>query len=399
MDRPAVVIGAGIVGLATARAIRQARPSLPVIVVEKETAIACHQTGRNSGVIHAGVYYRPGSDKARLCTAGRISMVEYCREHGIPFEVCGKVVVAVSTDEIPRLEALRERCRANGVAVEMLGPAGLRDIEPHAAGLAALYVADTGIVSYSAVSDELAAELQANGVEIRTGVTVLGRRTSSDLTIDTDQGPLSAEVAVNCGGLQADRLARSMGAPGLDSMRIIPFRGEYYELVPQRSDLVRALIYPVPDPRFPFLGVHLTKGIEGHVHAGPNAVLALAREGYSWRAVSGRDLADTIRYQGFRRLARTHWRYGLHETVRSLSIRSFTRALQRLVPDVHRSDLRRAPAGVRAQAVRADGSLVDDFWFHRDGAVLHVLNAPSPAATASLEIGRIVAAELLGAPA
>ena len=396
MDHQAVVIGAGIVGLATARALRQAQPSLPVLVLDKEDGIARHQTGRNSGVIHAGVYYKPGSEKARLCAAGRVSMVEYCRERGIRHEVCGKLVVAVTPDEIGRMEDLHQRCLANGVPVERLGPAGMRDVEPHVAGVAALHVPVTGIVDYGEVSAALAEDLRADGVEIRTGVAVRGGRArAGGVEIDTDHGLLTATIAVNCGGLHADRIARAMGATDVDGIRIVPFRGEYYELDEAATPLVRALIYPVPDPRFPFLGVHLTKGIGGHIHAGPNAVLGLAREGYSWRAVDRHDLAETLRFSGFQRLARRYWRYGLHETVRSLSTRSFTRALQRLVPEVRQQDLRRAPAGVRAQAVFADGTLADDFVFRQDGPMLHVLNAPSPAATASLEIGRVIAERLV----
>ena len=396
MEHQAVVIGAGIVGLATARALRRAQPSLPVVVLDKENGIARHQTGRNSGVIHAGVYYKPGSEKARLCAAGRVSMVEYCRERGIRHEICGKLVVAVTPDEIGRMEDLHQRCLANGVPVERVGPAGMRDVEPHVAGVAALHVPVTGIVDYREVSVALAEDLRADGVEIRTGVAVRGGcARAGGVEVDTDQGLLTATIAVNCGGLHADRIARAMGATDVDGIRIVPFRGEYYELDDAASPLVRALIYPVPDPRFPFLGVHLTQGIDGHIHAGPNAVLGLAREGYSWRAVDRHDLAETLRFSGFRHLARRYWRYGLHETVRSLSIRSFTRALQRLVPEVRREDLRRAPAGVRAQAVFADGSLADDFVFRQDGPMLHVLNAPSPAATASLEIGRIIAERLV----
>jgi L-2-hydroxyglutarate oxidase len=394
--RPAVVIGAGIVGLATAQALRQAQPTRPVLILDKEDGIARHQTGRNSGVIHAGVYYKPGSHKAQLCTAGRLAMVEYCRRRGIPHRVCGKLVVAVTSEELGRLETLYERCVANGVPVERVGPAGMRDIEPNVAGVAALHVPVTGIVDYAAVSRALLEDLAVDGAEIRMATQVLGgRRRAGEIVLDTTRGEVTAAMVVNCGGLHADRIARALGASDLDGIRIIPFRGEYFELTPERSDLVRALVYPVPDPRFPFLGVHLTKGIEGRIHAGPNAVLALAREGYTWRTVDRGDLAETLRYPGFRRLARAHWRSGAHEVVRSLSRRSFTRALQRLVPTVRMEDLRPAPAGVRAQAVRADGSLVDDFLFHRDGPILHVLNAPSPAATASLEIGRIIAAELL----
>jgi L-2-hydroxyglutarate oxidase LhgO len=396
VEQQAVVIGAGIVGLATARALRRAQPASSVVVLDKEDGIARHQTGRNSGVIHAGVYYKPGSEKARLCAAGRVSMVEYCRERGIPHEVCGKLVVAVTSDELARMEELRQRCLANSVPVERLGPAAMRDVEPHVAGVAALHVPVTGIVDYAAVSAALADELREDGVEIRTGVAVTGGRTGSGaVEIETDHGRLTATVAVNCGGLHADRVARAMGATDLDDIRIVPFRGEYYELAASAGHLVRALIYPVPDPRFPFLGVHLTKGVNGHVHAGPNAVLGLAREGYSWRAIDRLDLTETLRFPGFRHLARRYWRYGLHEMFRSLSTRSFTRALQRLVPEVQRADLRPSPAGVRAQAVFADGTLADDFVFRQDGRMLHVLNAPSPAATASLEIGRVIAERLL----
>jgi L-2-hydroxyglutarate oxidase len=391
-----VVVGAGIVGLATARAIQQREPHARVVVVEKEPAIATHQSGRNSGVLHAGVYYAPGSEKSRLCTAGRTSMVEFAREHGIAHEVCGKVVVAVDEDERPQLDDLEQRCRTNGVRATAIGPAALRELEPHVAGVGALHVLDTGIIDFVAVCQELARQVEDAGGEVRldTGV-VAGNERTEGLVLETSRGELVAERLVNCAGLHADRIARAVSGPdGSNGLRIIPFRGEYCELVPERSGLVNHLIYPVPDPQFPFLGVHLTRGVDGRVHIGPNAVLALAREGYSWRRVAFVDLRETFRSRGFRKLARRYWRYGLGEMSRSVSKRRFTRAIQRLVPEVRRVDLERAPAGVRAQAITADGELVDDFAFHRVGRALHVLNAPSPAATAALEIGRAIADRL-----
>lgn len=391
-----VVVGAGIVGLATARAIQEANPRASVMVLEKEDAIAAHQSGRNSGVIHAGVYYPPGSDKARLCAAGRASMVEYCRERGIAVEVCGKVVVAVDEPERPQLAELQRRCTLNSVRTTLIDGDGLRELEPHAAGVAALHVPDTGITDYGAVCRSLGSELEAAGGDLRLEAAVISGSDGADgLVLETTVGDVQAGRVVNCAGLHADRIATAIsGQGGANGLTIIPFRGEYSELVPGRAQLVRNLIYPVPDPQFPFLGVHLTRGVDGHVHIGPNAVLALAREGYSWRRVVLTDLGATVRSRGFRKLARRYWRYGLGEMSRSVSKRRFTRAIQRLVPDVRRDDLERAPAGVRAQALTADGALVDDFAFHQMGRALHVLNAPSPAATASLEIGRMIAARL-----
>jgi L-2-hydroxyglutarate oxidase len=391
-----VVVGAGIVGLATARAIQQAQPSATVAVLEKERAIATHQSGRNSGVIHAGVYYPPGSDKARLCAAGRASMIDYCRERGIAHEVCGKVVVAVDEHERRRLAELERRCAANGVAATHIDADQLHELEPHAAGVAALHVTGTGITDYREVCRSLGKEVEDAGATIRLETAVVAGAEGADgLVLETTQGEVAAARVVNCAGLHADRIAESISGPGgANGLRIIPFRGEYSELVPERSALVNNLIYPVPDDRFPFLGVHLTRGVDGRVHIGPNAVLALAREGYSWRRVVFADLRETLRSRGFRKLARHYWRYGLGEMSRSVSKRRFTKAIQRLVPEVRRSDLERASAGVRAQAITADGDLVDDFAFHQVGRALHVLNAPSPAATASLEIGRAIAARL-----
>jgi L-2-hydroxyglutarate oxidase len=394
-----VVIGAGVVGLATARAALIADPSLQVVVIDKEGSLAGHQTGRNSGVIHAGVYYKPGSAKARLCTAGRERMVAYCRERGVAHEVCGKLVVAVADDERARLHDLYERCRANGVDVELVGPGRMREIEPHVAGVEALHVKVTGIVDYPGVCRAIAADLRALGGEVLLGASVSGVVDRGGvLVVETTAGPFQAGRVVNCAGLHADRIARMFGGEeAARGMHIVPFRGEYYELAPARSHLVKALIYPVPDPQFPFLGVHLTRGVNGHIHAGPNAVLALAREGYSWRAIDLGDLAETVRFPGFRQLARQQWRYGLSEMARSFSRRLFADALGRLVPEVRVGDLEPAAAGVRAQAIHPDGRLADDFEFGRsnDGRVLHVLNAPSPAATAALAIGDEIATTLL----
>jgi len=393
-----VVIGAGIMGLATARALTVRDPSLRVVVVEKEGSIAGHQSGRNSGVIHAGVYYKPGSAKARLCFEGRERMVEFCRDRGIAHEVCGKVVVAVSDDERGRLADLHARCVANGVDVELIGPERLRELEPHVDGVEALHVRSTGIADFPGVCAAFAADVRAAGGELRLATTVVGAATrAGSLVVSTTGGDIEAQSVVNCAGLHADRIARLLGGDdAARGMSIVPFRGEYFELAPSRSHLVNALIYPVPDPQFPFLGVHLTRSVHGRIHAGPNAVLALSREGYSWRAVDVGDLASTIRFRGFRHLARAQWRYGLSEMVRSFSRARFAAALARLVPEVRREDLEPASSGVRAQAVDADGRLVDDFAFSRsnDGRALHVLNAPSPAATASLAIGDHIAAEL-----
>jgi L-2-hydroxyglutarate oxidase len=391
-----LVVGGGIIGLATARAVVRAHPDRSVAVVEKEARVGAHQSGRNSGVIHAGVYYAPGSDKARLCVAGRTSMVEFCRTHGIDHEVCGKVVVATDDDDRGRLIELQRRCDANGVRTEMIGPERLREIEPHVAGVAALHVLDTGVVDYAHVCTALAAEIEEAGVKIRLGCAVQsGSETASGLVVDTTDGPIEAQRVVTCAGLHADEVAQAVSGPdGAGDLRVIAFRGEYRELPRSRSHLVRTLVYPVPDPRFPFLGVHLTRGVDGTVHVGPNAVLALAREGYEWRTVDLHNLRETLAFSGFRRFARAHWRFGLDEMVRSLSKRRFTKAVRRLVPEITRADLEPAPAGVRAQAIGADGELVDDFAFRSVGRALHVLNAPSPAATASLEIGAAIVARL-----
>ena len=400
-----VVVGAGIVGLATARAVQLTDPRLTVVVIDKEATVAGHQSGHNSGVIHAGLYYVPGSQKAELCRSGRDELMAWCDRHEVPWRQCGKVVVATTDDELAQLDVLAQRAAANGIATTRLDPTGLAEIEPHAAGLAALHVPSTAIVDYRAVCATLADGIIDRGghIVLDTRVDSIDRPISPDeagrrVVVHTSAGTIHAGRLANCAGLATDRVARAAGdEPGA---AILPFRGEYQELIPARRHLVRTLIYPVPDPRFPFLGVHLTSMIDGSVHAGPNAVLALAREGYRWRDVNRRDLTAMATDASSWRLARRYWRTGLGEVGRSLSRERFVRALQRLVPELTLEDLVPAGSGVRAQAVRPDGTLLDDFAFAGMGSdprVIHVVNAPSPAATASLAIGRVVASRLLDA--
>jgi L-2-hydroxyglutarate oxidase len=378
-----VVIGGGIVGLATAHRLLLDRPDARVTVLEKEDRVAAHQTGHNSGVIHAGVYYAPGSLKARLCRAGSQSMVDFCAAHGIPAQVCGKLIVATDDAELPRLHSLHERAVANGLAARLLTADQAREYEPNIACVAAMHVPSTGIVDFAAVGRTLATLVEKAGGEVRLGTRVTAIRRG---LVVTTRGEVEADVLINCAGLYADRIARLAGVD--PPARIIPFRGEYYELRPERQGLVRGLIYPVPDPRFPFLGVHLTRMIDGSVHAGPNAVLATAREGYRWRRFSARDVAGILGWPGMWRMGRRHYRYGLTEVRRSLSRRRFAADLARLVPALTAADIVPAGAGVRAQAVRRDGGLVDDFLIVARPGQLHVLNAPSPAATSSLEIAK-----------
>ncbi|WP_421107381.1 L-2-hydroxyglutarate oxidase [Streptomyces sp. NEAU-S77] len=395
VDCDVLVIGGGIVGMSTAYAITRAAPGTRVTVLEKEAGPARHQTGRNSGVIHSGIYYRPGSLKARFAVRGAAEMVKFCAEYGIPHEVTGKLIVATERSELPRLHALVQRGRENGIPVRELGPAQIAEYEPWVRGLAAIHVGTTGVCDFGAVAAQLARLARDAGASVRygAGVTRIGRRPSAVAVRTADGTVLRARALVNCAGLQCDRVARLAGDdPG---MRIVPFRGEYFELTPSRTSLVNGLVYPVPDPAFPFLGVHLTRGIDGGVHIGPNAVPALAREGYAWRTIRPRELAGTLAYPGAWRIARRHWRYGAGELRRSLSKRAFTDAVRRLLPDVTPDDLIAAPAGVRAQAVLPDGTLVDDFLISQSPRVVHVLNAPSPAATASLPIGREVARRVL----
>ena len=386
-DCEVVVVGGGIVGLSTAYAISTAAPGVSVIVLEKETGLAAHQTGHNSGVIHSGLYYPPGSLKAKYAVEGSREMVDFCREHGLPHEVTGKLVVATDSAELPRLHALAQRGREHGLPIRELGAAGIAEFEPRVAGIAALHVGSTGICDYPAVAEAYA---KLSGAEVRTGSAVVGiARDRAGVTVSTTLAEVRAEVLVNCAGLQSDRIARLAGDE--PTVRIVPFRGEYFELAPRARELVRGLVYPVPDPAFPFLGVHLTRDLHGGVHAGPNAVPALAREGYDWRTVSGRDLAETLGWPGAWRLGAKHWRAEAVELRRSLSKRAFAREVRRLLPDCRDSDLLPATAGVRAQAVGRDGALVDDFVFGEGPRSVHVLNAPSPAATASPAIGREVA--------
>ncbi|MEU1134327.1 L-2-hydroxyglutarate oxidase [Streptomyces sp. NPDC005900] len=392
-DCDVLVIGGGIVGLATAYALTRTAPGTRVTVLEKEPGPARHQTGRNSGVIHSGIYYRPGSLKARYAVGGAAEMIKFCAEYGLPHEVTGKLIVATERAELPRLHALVQRGRENGIPVRELGPAQITAYEPEVRGLAAIHVGTTGICDYGAVARHLAA---ASGAEIRYGagghVLRVDRRPERGVAVRTADGAIvRGRVLVNCAGLHCDAIARLTGDdPG---MRIVPFRGEYFELA--RPELVRGLVYPVPDPAFPFLGVHLTRGIDGGVHVGPNAVPALAREGYDWSVVRPRELAGTLGWPGSWHIARRHWRYGAGELRRSASKSAFTDAVRRLLPAVGPDDLVPAPAGVRAQAVLRDGTLVDDFLIREGARTVHVLNAPSPAATASLPIGREVARRAL----
>jgi (S)-2-hydroxyglutarate dehydrogenase len=390
-----VVIGAGIVGLATARALQLARPELAVVVVDKESQSAAHQSGHNSGVVHAGIYYRPGSRKAQLCREGRAELLDWCDRHGVEWRGCGKVVVATEPAELAPLDRLEQQAIGNGVTVARLSSAQLVELEPHAFGLAALHVPETAVIDFGRVCEGL-----VEGIRTRGGATALNcevhgiDRRSGEIVVRTSRGDVRAGQVANCAGLHSDRVTRMAGDdPGV---RILAFRGEYHELTSSARRLVRALIYPVPDPRFPFLGVHFTRGLDGSVHAGPNAVLALSREGYRRRDVRRDDLVELATHASSWRLASRYWRDGAAEVAQSLSRRRLTRALQRLVPELGEDDLRPAGSGVRAQAVARDGRLLDDFAFAGDDRVVHVVNAPSPAATASLAIGRVVAARLLG---
>jgi L-2-hydroxyglutarate oxidase len=384
------VVGGGIVGLATAMALTRRR-GLSVVVVEAEDRVAAHQTGHNSGVIHSGLYYKPGSAKARNCAEGRELMYRFCQEHDIPHDRCGKLVVATKPTELPALAELERRGRANGLTgIRRLDAAGLKDYEPNVAGVAGLFVGETGIVDYKAVSAAYARIVQSAGGDLRLRWKLLTcKRDGGELVLGTSAGEVRARFLINCSGLQCDRVARLCGVnPGV---KIIPFRGEYYELAPKAQHLVRNLIYPVPDPNLPFLGVHFTRMIGGGIEAGPNAVLAFRREGYRFTDASLRDLWEMARFGGFWKMARRFWKTGAAEVYRSLSKRAFWHSLQALVPAVGFHDIVRAGAGVRAQAVAPDGKLVDDFRIVTAERMVHVLNAPSPAATASISIGRSIA--------
>jgi L-2-hydroxyglutarate oxidase LhgO len=394
-----IIVGGGIVGLAVALEITRRFPRVRLLLLEKEDRVGRHQSGHNSGVIHSGVYYKPGSLKAKLCVTGAAAMVGFCREHGIAHQVCGKVIVATNEAEFPRLEELRRRGEANGLTgLRSIGPDELRQIEPHASGLRALVVPSTGITNYAAVCDKYAEIIGGQGGTILTSHAVIGlKRSSDEIVVETNRGAFASTSLINCAGLFSDRISSMAGDD--PQVMIVPFRGEYYDLVPERASLVRALIYPVPDPRFPFLGVHFTRRVSGTVDAGPNAVLAFRREGYKRTDFNLRDLASSLAFPGFWRMGAKNWRSGLDEFHRSFSKAAFVRALQRLVPEVQEADLVLGGSGVRAQAVTREGTLVDDFQFVPSRRMLHVLNVPSPAATASLVIGRAIvdmAAEGLG---
>ena len=384
------VVGGGVVGLATAlRLLQHARVDLAVL--EAEDRVAAHQTGHNSGVIHSGIYYKPGSLKAKLCVEGREALYAFCTERGVRHERCGKVIVATTPDELPRLDAIERRGTENGLdGLRRLDPQALKEIEPYATGLAGLHVPQTGIVDYREVSEALAVAIRERGGAVETGAEVESvRREAGRFVLETPAGEVRCRFLVNCAGLRSDRVARLAGVePGL---RIVPFRGEYWSLAPERAHLVKHLIYPVPDPRYPFLGVHFTRRITGEIEAGPNAVLAFKREGYTRFSVSARDLWDTFSYPGAWRLFARHWRTGVDEWTRSLSKAALVRALQTLVPEVRAADVVAAGSGVRAQAVGRDGTMVDDFHLVEAENQVHVLNAPSPAATACLAIGRVIA--------
>ncbi len=386
-----VIIGAGIVGLAAAREILHRHPGQRLIILEKELEIAAHQTGHNSGVIHSGIYYAPGSLKAKACVAGSAQLMKYCDEHEIAYNLCGKVIVATEESEIPRLEALLERGNTNGVpGLKMIDADQLREVEPHVTGVRAILSPRTGIVDYRQVADSYANDVRQAGGEILTGHEVVSIvRGATRTLVCTNRGDFETQRVIACAGVYSDRVAAMTGAP-LEP-RIVPFRGDYYILRPERRDLVRGNIYPVPDPRFPFLGVHFTPRMNGDLWLGPNAVLAFSREGYSFGVLQLNDLGDMMRFGGFRNFARKHWRTGLDEMARDLSKTRFLASLQKYIPELTMEDLVPGPSGVRAQALSEDGNLVDDFIVDREQRVLHVRNAPSPAATSSLVIGAMIA--------
>lgn len=387
------IVGGGAVGLATALMLLRAQPGIRLLLLEKETELARHQTGRNSGVIHSGIYYKPGSLKARLAKDGNRSMVAFCARHGIAHEVCGKVIVATREAELPGLDLLYRRGLENGIPVKRLEPEAVREIEPHAQCIGAIQVSSTGIVDYRKVCLKLAELVRESGGDVKTGAPVSAiRRQGSSCFLETPAGVFETRFHINCGGLHSDRIARMSKA--LPQAKIVPFRGEYYSIIPQKNHLVRSLIYPVPNLAFPFLGVHFTRLIDGSVHAGPNAVLALKREGYRKSDWSCRDLFETLTFPGFWKMARQNLSEGCKEMYRSFNKAAFVRSLQQLVPEITANDLVACEAGVRAQALMPDGRLCDDFLFVEGRDSIHVCNAPSPAATASLEIGKAVASRV-----
>ena len=384
------IIGGGIVGLATGLELTRRLPGISLAIIEKEPTLARHQTGHNSGVMHSGIYYKPGSLKARLCVEGADALLRFCQENGVPYDICGKVIVAVTENEVPRLEELFRRGQGNGLkGLRMLNGEEIREIEPSAAGVRGIHVPGTGIVDYARVSEKYAEIIAARGGLIHLSNEVVGLRRYSESTIvETTQGPIEARLVINCTGLQSDRISRMAGAK-LD-LTIMPFRGEYYDVVPERQHYIKGLLYPVPDPRFPFLGVHFTKRIGGGVEAGPNAVLGLKREGYSKTSFLARDVYEYLTFPGFWIMAARHWKMSIGEYYRSWSKAAFVRALQRLVPELSSDDLMPGESGVRAQALGIDGKLIDDFHFVYTEGMVHVCNVPSPAATASLAIGKYI---------
>lgn len=395
MNNDVIIVGGGIIGLATAYRLMEARPGLKLALLEKEPKLAMHQTGRNSGVLHSGLYYKPESEKAKLSVNGLQQLIAFCSEHKIPFEQCGKIVVATSETEVPRLENLWQRGNANGLlGLRKLDRQEIREIEPHAAGVAAIHVPQEGIVDFPAVCEKL-----ANLVRKAGGQIIINARAeklaseNGEIIVETKAGLFRSRFAICCGGLQSDRIIKASGQK--PSAKIIPFRGEYYQIKKERQFLVRNLIYPVPDPQFPFLGVHFTRLIHGGIEAGPNAVLAFAREGYSWSAINPRDLAESLAYPGLWKFLARYPSLWSYEIFRSISRAEFTRSLQRLVPEIRSDDLERGGSAVRAQAMTPDGNLVEDFHFDEAPGILHVVNAPSPAATASLAIGQQIAQKAL----
>ena len=391
MQKDVIIVGGGIVGLATALKTLQQNPSLKVLLVEKENVLAKHQTGNNSGVIHSGLYYKPGSLKARNCIHGYDLLVDFCRSHDIPFDLCGKIVVATEEKELPLLDNLYQRGQQNGLAgLRMLRAEQLREYEPHVNGVAGFFVPQTGIVDYKVVAEKYGEQIRLLGGEIVLGEKVIKVITSGQqVTVETTKATYSARLLINCGGLYSDKIAR-LASKNID-VKIIPFRGEYFKLRPEREHLVKNLIYPVPDPNFPFLGVHFTRMMRGGVEAGPNAVLAFSREGYRKTDINIAELTETLRWPGFQKVASRYWKTGLGEMYRSFSKTAFTKALQKLIPDIRENDLIEGGAGVRAQACDRTGGLVDDFLIYEEEKVVNVCNAPSPAATSSLSIGESVA--------